>query len=372
MFSGIHPTVAMEISSGKTWARSNRGWHVVRCALAVLLLTSSALKCWQLATEPVIGTSLLDSRWLLMATVEFELFFGIWLLSGNLPKLTWAAAVTCFGLFTCVSLYKALSGYASCGCFGSVQVNPWYTTTLDLAIVLSLLYWRPHLLPSLSGRGAGGEGADWRLRTLATSPGEGKGEGMILLSPFGRAGGGEGEDRFPAFLTPHSSFIIPVALWLLLSLPAAYAMGSYTDTTLSDAGEIVGDGKTVVLEPEKWVGKRFPLLDYIDIGNKLSEGSWIVVLHRQGCPRCRELLDYFQQNRKQFGIGQGISMAIVEMSTSSQTPSSDWHEVGAIRGDYLWFLANPIALHLRDGVVEPHCFHTQDAQAHSLLDGIGG
>jgi hypothetical protein len=51
-------------------------------------------------------------------------------------------------------------------------------------------------------------------------------------------------------------------------------MGSYyTETTLSDAGEIIGDGKIVVLEPEKWIGKRFPLLDYIDIGDRLKEGK---------------------------------------------------------------------------------------------------
>jgi hypothetical protein len=51
---------------------------------------------------------------LLMATVEFELFFCIWLLAGTLPKPTWAATLCLFGLFTCTSLYKALSGHATC------------------------------------------------------------------------------------------------------------------------------------------------------------------------------------------------------------------------------------------------------------------
>ena len=89
-----------------------------------------------------------------MATVEFELFFGLWLLAGILPKPTWAAALVCFGLFACVSLYKALSGYASCGCFGRVPVSPWYTVTFDLAIIASLVRWRPkrqrRSLPSTS------------------------------------------------------------------------------------------------------------------------------------------------------------------------------------------------------------------------------
>ena len=150
----------------------------------VCCLTASALKCWQLATEPIIGTSLLDSRWLLMATVEFEIFFGIWLLANIWAKPTWAAALACFGLFTCVSLCKALSGHASCGCFGRVPVNPWYTGTLDLAVMASLLRWRPK----------------------------------------------------ESFFTIHRATAVLV-IWLLIGIPAAYAMGSYTTIILSDAGD---------------------------------------------------------------------------------------------------------------------------------------
>ena len=107
-----------------------RGYDVLRIAAALLLLMAAGLKAHQLATEPVLGTGLLESRWFLMAVVEFELFFGLWLLSGLLTKVTWAAALGCFVLFCCISLFKALSGHATCGCFGKVEVNPWYTATL--------------------------------------------------------------------------------------------------------------------------------------------------------------------------------------------------------------------------------------------------
>ena len=112
------------------------GYDVLRIFVAAVLLTAAVLKAYQLATEPIIGTGLLDSRWLLMVTVEFELFFGIWLLANIWAKPTWAAALACFGVFTCVSLCKALSGHASCGCFGRVPVNPWYTGGLDLAVIV--------------------------------------------------------------------------------------------------------------------------------------------------------------------------------------------------------------------------------------------
>jgi hypothetical protein len=227
----------------------NRGYRFVSVLLAALLLTASALKCHQLSTEPILGNSLLDSRWLLMATVEFELFFGIWLLANLLARPTWAAALACFGLFTCVSVCKAISGHATCGCFGRVPVNPWYTGTLDLIAVLSLLRWRPK------------------------------------------------ESSFAACRA-----VAVVLLWLAVAVPAAYAMGSYEAAVLSDAGQIIGDGKAIVLEPRKWIGKRLPLLAFVEdypghslpsdklLRQHLAEGEWLVVLYRHNCEKCREAI----------------------------------------------------------------------------------
>ncbi|GHT23043.1 hypothetical protein FACS189419_06450 [Planctomycetales bacterium] len=63
------------------------------------------------------------------------MFFGIWLLFGLLPKLTWLATTALFLLFALVSFYKAISGETSCGCFGNVTVNSWFTMTFDIFIV---------------------------------------------------------------------------------------------------------------------------------------------------------------------------------------------------------------------------------------------
>jgi hypothetical protein len=113
----------MEAATTNTTAKSDRGCRTVSLLIAAVLLIAAALKGHQLASEPMLGHGLLDSRWLLIGVVEFELFFGLWLLAGIWPKRTCAAALGCFTLFTCVSLYKALSGYATCGCFGRVPVN---------------------------------------------------------------------------------------------------------------------------------------------------------------------------------------------------------------------------------------------------------
>jgi hypothetical protein len=42
-----------------------------------------------------------------------------------------------------ITLYKAITGAASCGCFGSVQVNPWITLfAIDLPALLALSIFR--------------------------------------------------------------------------------------------------------------------------------------------------------------------------------------------------------------------------------------
>lgn len=122
----------MSCTTRQRWERI-AGCEAVRLLVGLLLLIAAGLKAQQLATEPSLGEGILHARWLLIAVVEFELFFGLWLLAGLLPRLSWLAALGCLALFACVSLFKALSGELTCGCFGRVEVNPWHTFALDEA-----------------------------------------------------------------------------------------------------------------------------------------------------------------------------------------------------------------------------------------------
>ncbi|MGH7138921.1 MAG: MauE/DoxX family redox-associated membrane protein, partial [Pirellulales bacterium] len=119
-------------------ARPVGGYDVVRITLAIVLITSAALKGYQLTTSPVAETGLLTSRWFLIAVVEFEFAFGTWLLAGLFPNQTRCASVASFAAFCAVSLMRALSGEASCGCFGSVAISPWLSGALDVAAVIAL------------------------------------------------------------------------------------------------------------------------------------------------------------------------------------------------------------------------------------------
>lgn len=217
--------------------------NAVLKVLGILLLVAAVLKGWQLLTEPVANSDIWSYRPFLILTVELELALAIWLLSGVFRKAAWLAGLLCFSFFSMITLYKAVTGAASCGCFGSVQINPWITLfAIDLPAVVALSMFRP-------------------------APGKPESVGNSRL-------------RF-------STAAMAV---LLVGIPAGVAMATYKPTGLTSEGEIIGDSDFVVLEPKGWVGKRFPVLDYVSIGENLAEGEWITVFYYHGCPDCRELL----------------------------------------------------------------------------------
>ena len=112
--------------------------------LGILLLVAAVLKGWQLLTEPAANNDIWSYRPFLILTVEFELALGIWLLSGLFKKAAWLAAISCFSFFSAITLYNGLSGAESCGCFGSIHVNPWITLfAIDIPAVIALAVFRP-------------------------------------------------------------------------------------------------------------------------------------------------------------------------------------------------------------------------------------
>ena len=133
-------------------------------------------------------------------------------------------------------------------------------------------------------------------------------------------------------------------------------MGSYTDTTLSDAGEIIGDGKIVVLESEKWIGKRFPLLDYINIGNKFKEGKWLVVLYHHNCSDCQAAMPKYRHAANTLADQLGEPrVVLVEMPPYADGEAMQ--NVGRqlvtarLSDNREWFAKTPIELAITDGVV---------------------
>jgi len=294
----------------QTATQRSEVYIIIRIALGLLLLSAAGLKGYQLATSPTPDTHLLNTRWFLILTVEYELMLGLWLLSGWRKRDAWLITLISFAVFACVTLYKAISGEASCGCFGQVEVNPWVTLVLDLSIVAALLIWRP---------------------TAKQTPRQANQQSKRLIATL--------------------------ALAALLGGPAGYLMANYTPAALADSGDIFGDSEFVVLEPETWVGKRFPLLNYIDIGDQLAKGKWTVVLYRHDCPHClEELPKYERLARELSNESNAPSVSLIEMpfyATSSNDPVSA--NTMCLRGKLddsrEWFVQTPVSLSVDNGIV---------------------
>lgn len=75
--------------------------------------------------------------------LQAEILVGAWLLMGRARVTAWLTAVTLFAVLAGVSISSALAGHSDCGCFGRLQVHPWYTSGLNLACLTLLASTRP-------------------------------------------------------------------------------------------------------------------------------------------------------------------------------------------------------------------------------------
>jgi len=295
---------------------ADRRWleafDLVRWALGLLLLVAGILKAYQLATEPVANRDIFSYRWSMTAQVYFELIFSVWLLRGLDKRLTWLAAVGCFLLFSGVTLYKALSGSASCGCFGKIEVSPWCTLVLDVPAVAALLIFGP----------------DLKQR--------------------------EAVKHYRPRLTAATGLSLP------LCVPAGVAMGSCHPATPTAGGETISKGRFVILEPTKWSGKPLPLLRHSDIGEKLSKGSRLVLLRRGRCPDCAEAKTRYRSASTDLMVDGGIGVAFVEVPPWTQVHGKAGNRsdgtvvegrLSAEDRDREWFVTTPAVALLEDGVV---------------------
>ena len=111
-------------------------WTWVKNITAFVLTVAAMLKAWQFAFAP-LGVGGRFSVLFPIAVVEFELAFALLLFFGVFPKVMRRATICLFALFGVVSAYKAVTGEASCGCFGDIRVHPLLTTVLDVSIIVA-------------------------------------------------------------------------------------------------------------------------------------------------------------------------------------------------------------------------------------------
>lgn len=276
----------------------NRLTDIILKFLGILLLAGAVLKGWQLVTEPVVNSNLWSYRPFMIMAVEVEIVLGIWFLSGIFKKMAWLAGLLTFSVFSVVTLYKGMTGAESCGCFGTVHINPWITLfVIDIPAVIALVVFRPK-----SG---------------------------FLTWPSA-----------PQFVTVICISLITLGLSTVILIPnePARVTSSYE-----------------VLEPETWIGKKLPILGNINIGESLRKDTWIILFYHDSCPDCIEaIVDYEQIFQNSSIIQNPLKIAFIEVPPYntdrivSNTPNLFW---GRLENSKEWFIITPSVVILKEGIV---------------------
>jgi len=290
-------------------------------ALGALLLLAAVSKGWQLLAEPLANNDFWSSRPFLIFQVEFELALAIWLLSALFKKAAWFAALFCFGMFSCVTLYKGLTGAASCGCFGSVHVNPWITLlAIDLPAVAGLAIFRPVFSRTPGMSSLRRESIRYQIKALAHE-----------------------------FITPlpsSSHFAAATCIGIL-------AIGVTTPIlVLRDPPMITSTYE--VLEPEAWIGKQLPILKYTDIGPLLKRGNWLILLYHHNCSDCATAISLYEQMARDLAKSKDfLQIALIEIPPygHNQASRDSPCTLGRLDDAKEWFVTTPAVAILANGRV---------------------
>jgi hypothetical protein len=282
---------------------------LVPFSLGLLLLSAAALKGYEVAAAPLPETSLWSSRGFLIGVIEAEFGLGLWLLSGRFPCAARWTALVAFQAFFAFSLIKVMRGEARCGCFGPAPISPLGAAGLDLAAILSLWLWHPP------------EDTDRPVK--------------------------------PCWLRDAALLIfIP-----LLGVPGGVVLALTRPTALDADTEIDANHTAVLLDPEKWVGRRCPLLPYTDIGADLSQGEWLVVLYHHDCLRCRAVLPTYEARARAVASHPRAPRTAFLAVPPHGEPLWQFAPDSACRQGRLdesrkWLVNTPAILRLHEGVVQ--------------------
>ena len=153
-----------------------------------------------------------------------------------------------------------------------------------------------------------------------------------------------------------------MGIWLLVGVPAVFAVATYQPAVLAENGIIIGDDSVVILEPERWIGKRFPLLPFIEdapgqvelgerpLQEQLSEGIWIVLLYHHDCPECREAITGYEQlAARSAADANALRVALIEVPPYDETDSlrrlsNVPYALGRLTDKREWFVQTPVEM----------------------------
>jgi hypothetical protein len=282
---------------------------------AVLLVCSSLAKAYVLFRAPAAKLLVFGSYPITVALVCAEIMLASWLISGKLRKLAIAVSIILFSIFSVFSLQKGIAGESSCSCFGMLETSPWLSMSLDILAIGCLV----------------AAGARNEMGTAA----------------------------FSLWAIPGIGLVSSATICLLL-----YFLGPTDfETSAPNTGN-----RLVVIEPEKWVGKPFPLSSFVDRGEELDEGKWKVIFLVRDCDLCHAIA------KAQPEAISGTRVAFLEvppyrLEKAGVNKQGHWFRLNQSMD---WFVEAPVSVSLTNGIVTSVADRTELEKWKNRNDGVHG
>ncbi len=276
----------------------------MRWIVGLLLVAAALLKGLDLYLHPASVLADSTSQHLLPLLIGCELGLGLWAITDLHWNRLRVVAILLFASFASYSLWLALHGAVSCGCFGPLKIHPWWTFFLDFTVIAG------------------------------------------LLGEYFTTGRKEKYDASSTVLAANRLSLI-FCLLLPIAITATLVWRIVPQANSSqEAFQTVGD--LVLLQPENWVGQKFPLLSHIS--TDLSHGNWVLLLHRHDCPKCQEAVPKYER-LAELATPYQIALAEVPPYNSSKVTHASACQTGRLSGQREWFVETPVEIQLEDGVV---------------------
>lgn len=309
-----------------------RLYDVARLCAGTVLLVASVLRVYAWKVQLWHSAGVEGSRAVDISISLGEAVLAAMLICGFRKAVVRWMALASFAAFLVFVALKLLRREADCNCFGDAQVPPVFTFGFDAALLTALFVG----IPSAEARSVGAKTSSraalaWRALFFL----------LLIISP-----------------------ILP--LLGPVRVPAH----------LANDGTIGGPSRQVLLEPQSWLGHRWPLLPHVGEHERLSRGAWLVVLYRDDCDACQKTLTRLNNEyataastvrsvatssvAKDAAVPSSQpGLAIVEVPDgSSADHSATIHSVPAsvslksrLETDYQWILPTPSLIWLQDGIV---------------------
>lgn len=200
--------------------------------LSLELFVASALKSVNSVNSSMAGFGLdfWGGNW--QAAIEFVI--AVWLVSGVCWRQVQLVAGVLFLLFSVANLLKIITGAESCGCFGAVEISPWYTLIANIGAILAL--------------------------SLVASP--------VLSLP-------RRHDVIKLLSILVGGFILYAVMTNMIRV-----VSNSANSPVMDA-----EGK-MIFDKDHWIGHQMNLKNVVEIDANLATGIWVVVFIRSNCAKC--------------------------------------------------------------------------------------